>query len=129
VRVAHLPAASVPRAVTPGETRGYLKAVVNVDTDRVLGASILAVVRMAILAGPPYTAVRDMAFARPYLLDICLTASHANETGRHQVDKHAKKAVGPMFRKADPDHMLSRSTTYVRITMAEGPNDLFARLE
>jgi hypothetical protein len=26
-----------------------------------------------------------------------------------------KKAVGPMFRKADPDHMLSRGTTYVRI--------------
>ena len=51
----------------------------------------------------------------PYLLDICPTASRANETGRHQVDKHAKKAVGPMFQKADPDHMLSHGTTYVRI--------------
>ena len=52
----------------------------------------------------------------PYLLDICPTASRANETGRHQVDKHAKKAVGPMFQKADPDHMLSHGTTYVRIS-------------
>jgi hypothetical protein len=51
----------------------------------------------------------------PYLLDICPTASRANETGRHQVDKHAKKAVGPMFQKADPDHRLSHGTTYVRI--------------
>ena len=29
-----------------------------------------------------------------------------------------KNAVGPMFRKADPDHMLSSGTTYVRITGA-----------
>jgi pyruvate/2-oxoglutarate dehydrogenase complex dihydrolipoamide dehydrogenase (E3) component len=35
VRVAHLPAA-VPQAVTSGETRCHLKAVVDIDTDRVV---------------------------------------------------------------------------------------------
>jgi pyruvate/2-oxoglutarate dehydrogenase complex dihydrolipoamide dehydrogenase (E3) component len=68
VRIARLPAAAVPRAMTIGETRGHLKAVVDVDTDRVLGASILAaeggevmeVIQVAMQAGLPYTALRDM---------------------------------------------------------------------
>jgi pyruvate/2-oxoglutarate dehydrogenase complex dihydrolipoamide dehydrogenase (E3) component len=42
VRVARMPAEDTPRAVTSGEKRGYMKAVVDADTDRILGASILA---------------------------------------------------------------------------------------
>lgn len=71
VRVARLPAEYVPRAMTSGERRGYLKAVVDADTDKVLGASILAahggevmaVIQVAMRAGLPYTALRDMVFA------------------------------------------------------------------
>jgi pyruvate/2-oxoglutarate dehydrogenase complex dihydrolipoamide dehydrogenase (E3) component len=37
-----MPAEDTPRAVTSGEKRGYMKAVVDADTDRILGASILA---------------------------------------------------------------------------------------
>src|SRR6266481_1360535 len=55
---------------------------------------------------------------RPYLPDICLTASLANKKNAVKPIYTTKKAVGPMFRKADPDHMLSRSTTYVRISGA-----------
>ena len=77
VQVARLAAAKVPRAMTSGETRGYLKAVVDADTDQILGASILAaeggeimsVIQVAMRAGLPYTAVRDMVFAHPTMAE------------------------------------------------------------
>jgi pyruvate/2-oxoglutarate dehydrogenase complex dihydrolipoamide dehydrogenase (E3) component len=77
VRVARLPADAIPRAMTSGETRGYLKAVVDADTDRVLGASILAaeggevmsVIQVAMQAGLTYTAMRDMIFAHPTMAE------------------------------------------------------------
>jgi pyruvate/2-oxoglutarate dehydrogenase complex dihydrolipoamide dehydrogenase (E3) component len=77
VRVARLPAERVPRAVTSGETRGYLKAVVDADNDQILGASILAaqggevmgVIQVAMQSGLPYTALRDMVFAHPTMAE------------------------------------------------------------
>jgi pyruvate/2-oxoglutarate dehydrogenase complex dihydrolipoamide dehydrogenase (E3) component len=77
VRVARLPAAAVPRTMTTGETRGYLKAVVIADTDQLLGASILAaqggevvsVIQVAMRAGLPYTALRDMVSAHPTMAE------------------------------------------------------------
>jgi probable pyridine nucleotide-disulfide oxidoreductase len=77
VQVARLPAEKIPRAMTSGETRGYLKAVVNADTGQVLGASILAaeggevmsVIQVAMRAGLPYTALRDMVFAHPTMAE------------------------------------------------------------
>jgi pyruvate/2-oxoglutarate dehydrogenase complex dihydrolipoamide dehydrogenase (E3) component len=36
VRIARLPAAAIPQAVTSGETRASLKAVVDADSDRLL---------------------------------------------------------------------------------------------
>jgi pyruvate/2-oxoglutarate dehydrogenase complex dihydrolipoamide dehydrogenase (E3) component len=77
VYVARLPAAAIPRAVTSGETRGYLKAVVDADTDRILGAAILApeggevmaVIQVAMRAGLPFTALRDMIFAHPTMAE------------------------------------------------------------
>ena len=77
VRVATLKAAAVARAVTSGETRGYLKAVVDADTDRILGAAVLAAeggeviasIQVAMIAGLPYTALRDMMFAHPTMAE------------------------------------------------------------
>lgn len=77
VRIGRLPAAAVPRAMTSGETRGYLKAVVEADTDRILGASILAaeggevmaVIQVAMQAGLPYTALRDLILAHPTMAE------------------------------------------------------------
>lgn len=77
VRVARLRAAAVPRAMTTGETRGYLKAVVDADTDQLLGASILAVeggevmaaIQVAMRAKLPYMALRDMVFAHPIMAE------------------------------------------------------------
>jgi pyruvate/2-oxoglutarate dehydrogenase complex dihydrolipoamide dehydrogenase (E3) component len=77
VRVAHMPAAAIPRAVTSGETRGLLKVVVDGDTDQILGAAILAaeggevmaVVQVAMLSKLPYTGLRDMIFAHPTMAE------------------------------------------------------------
>ena len=77
VRVARLPAAAIPRAVTSGETRGYLKAVVDADNDQILGVAILAaeggevmsVVQTAMRAGLPSSALRDMIFAHPTMAE------------------------------------------------------------
>jgi pyruvate/2-oxoglutarate dehydrogenase complex dihydrolipoamide dehydrogenase (E3) component len=76
-RVLKLPAAAVPRAKTSGSTRGLLKAVVDRQTDRVLGVSILAaqggevaaVIQMAMLAGLTASTLRDTAFAHPTMAE------------------------------------------------------------
>lgn len=77
VRVAHLHAAAIPRAETSGETRGYLKVVVDGDTDQILGAAILAaeggevmtVIQVAMRAGLPASALRDMIIAHPTMAE------------------------------------------------------------
>ncbi len=73
VKVARLPVSAIPRAVTSGETRGLLKAVVDADTDRVLGVSCLApeggelatVVQIAMQGGFSASQLRDTIFSHP----------------------------------------------------------------
>lgn len=77
VKVARLAAEKVPRAMTSGDRRGYMKAVVHAETGQVLGASILAsaggevmaVIQVAMRAGLPYDAIRDMVFAHPTMAE------------------------------------------------------------
>lgn len=73
VRVAKLPVAAIPRARTLRETAGLFKAVVDAETDRILGVSLLGpeagemvtTVQTAMLADLPYTALRDMIITHP----------------------------------------------------------------
>lgn len=73
IKVAKLPMSSVARGIETGETRGLLKAVVDADTKKILGASILApaggelmsVLQMAMLGGITYDIIRDNVFAHP----------------------------------------------------------------
>ncbi|NDJ55339.1 MAG: mercuric reductase [Chloroflexi bacterium] len=77
VLVAKLPMAHVARAIEVEETRGFMKAVVDGDTDQILGAAILgieggevmAVLQMAMMGQVPYTAIRDGIFAHPTLAE------------------------------------------------------------
>ena len=65
------------RARTLSETRGFLKALVETDSDRVLGftalgvgaGEILAAVQVAMIAGLPYTALRDAVLTHPTLTE------------------------------------------------------------
>lgn len=75
VRVAKLPMSRVARAIETDETRGVMKAVVDGKTRRILGASILgieggeiaAVIQVAMMAGLPYSALKDGVFSHPTL--------------------------------------------------------------
>jgi pyruvate/2-oxoglutarate dehydrogenase complex dihydrolipoamide dehydrogenase (E3) component len=70
VRVARLPMTSVLRAKAIGETRGFLKMLIDGKNDRILGftmlgagaGEVLAVVQTAMLGELPYTTLRDAIF-------------------------------------------------------------------
>jgi pyruvate/2-oxoglutarate dehydrogenase complex dihydrolipoamide dehydrogenase (E3) component len=74
-RVAKIPMSWVARALETDETRGLIKAVVDADTDQILGAAILGVeggevmtvLQMAMMGGVPYPVIRDGVFAHPTL--------------------------------------------------------------
>jgi len=73
IRVAKIPLDETARALETGETKGFLKAIVNDDNDQILGAAILsaeggeimATLQMAMQAKLPYTVLRDGIFAHP----------------------------------------------------------------
>ena len=76
-RLFKIPMAAVMRATTMSETRGFLKALVEVNTDHILGftgfgvdaGEILASVQIAMLAGLPYIALRDAILTHPTLVE------------------------------------------------------------
>jgi pyruvate/2-oxoglutarate dehydrogenase complex dihydrolipoamide dehydrogenase (E3) component len=77
VRLATLPAQAILRTETTGETRGFLKALVHAQRDDIVGftmlgadaGEVMAVVQMAMLAGMPYTKVRDAVLAHPTMAE------------------------------------------------------------
>ena len=77
VGVASMPVASIPRARTVGHLEGMWKAIIDRDTDQVLGAAMLstqaseaiAVVQMAMLAGLKYTDLRDAILTHPTMTE------------------------------------------------------------
>jgi len=77
IRVAKLPMTSVARALEVDETRGFMKAIVDSETNQILGASILGIeggevmsaIELAMMGKLPYTALRDGIFAHPTLAE------------------------------------------------------------
>jgi pyruvate/2-oxoglutarate dehydrogenase complex dihydrolipoamide dehydrogenase (E3) component len=76
-RLFKLPMEEVLRARTLSETRGFLKALVEMDSDRVLGfagfavdaGEIMGSVQIAMIAGLPYTALREAVLTHPTLVE------------------------------------------------------------
>jgi pyruvate/2-oxoglutarate dehydrogenase complex dihydrolipoamide dehydrogenase (E3) component len=76
-RLFKIPMEEVLRARTLGETRGFLKALVESDGERILGFTAVAVgagetmaaVQIAMIAGLPYTALRDAVLTHPTLAE------------------------------------------------------------
>jgi pyruvate/2-oxoglutarate dehydrogenase complex dihydrolipoamide dehydrogenase (E3) component len=76
-RLFKIPLEQVLRARTLSEMRGFLKALVEVNGDRILGftafavdaGEIMASVQTAMMAGLPYTALRDAIWAHPTLVE------------------------------------------------------------
>ncbi len=76
-RVAKLPMGAVLRTHTIGETQGFMKALVGARDDRILGftmigpeaGEVMASVQMAMLAGLPYTDLRNAILAHPTMAE------------------------------------------------------------
>jgi pyruvate/2-oxoglutarate dehydrogenase complex dihydrolipoamide dehydrogenase (E3) component len=76
-RLFKVPMEAVLRARTLSETRGFLKALVEADGDRLLGftafgvgaGEIMSSVQVAMIAGLPYTALRDAVLTHPTLVE------------------------------------------------------------
>lgn len=78
VRVATLPMFHVARAKEVSEQRGMVKAVVDGDSDEILGCAVLgieggevmAMVEIAMMGKLPYTALQNGIFAHPTLAEL-----------------------------------------------------------
>jgi pyruvate/2-oxoglutarate dehydrogenase complex dihydrolipoamide dehydrogenase (E3) component len=76
-RLFRIPMEAVFRARTLSETRGFLKALVEKDSDRILGfagfavvaGEIMGPVQIAMVAGLPYTALREAILTHPTLVE------------------------------------------------------------
>jgi pyruvate/2-oxoglutarate dehydrogenase complex dihydrolipoamide dehydrogenase (E3) component len=77
IRLATLPISAIARARTTGEEQGMMKALVSAKNDRILGftmigadaGEVVATVQLAILAGLPYTQLRDAILAHPTMAE------------------------------------------------------------
>ncbi|HYO29933.1 MAG TPA: mercuric reductase [Thermomicrobiales bacterium] len=77
VRVARMGMDRVARAVEIGEPRGFMKAVVDAETDRILGAAVLgveggelmAMLQIAMMGGLSGADLREAVFAHPTLAE------------------------------------------------------------
>ena len=77
IRVATLPMNAVVRAIETGETRGFMKAIIDADNGQILGCSILGseggeimtVIQVAMLGKLTDTAMADAIFTHPLLAE------------------------------------------------------------
>ncbi len=73
IRVAKMPSTYIARGLETDETKGFLKVIVDAETEQILGASMLAVeggelasmVQIAMMGKLPYTALRDATWSHP----------------------------------------------------------------
>jgi len=76
-RVASLPMKAVFRPQTLSETRGFMKVLIDAHSDRILGfaalgpeaGELMSNVQVAMLAGVPYTLLRDAVFTHPTMTE------------------------------------------------------------
>ena len=76
-RLFKIPMSAVMRATTMSEPRGFLKALVEVDGDRILGftafgvdvGDVVSSVQIAMIGGLPFTALRDAILTHPTLVE------------------------------------------------------------
>jgi pyruvate/2-oxoglutarate dehydrogenase complex dihydrolipoamide dehydrogenase (E3) component len=77
IRVAKMPMSYVARALEVDESRGLMKAIVDAETDQILGCAILGIeggeimtqIQIAMMGHLPYTVLRDAIFAHPTLAE------------------------------------------------------------
>lgn len=88
IKVAKFPMSHVARAIETGDTRGVMKAIVDAESEKILGAAIvgqeggeiMSVLQMAIAGGIKFREIRDTIFAHPLysesLNNLFMTIEH-----------------------------------------------------
>ncbi len=77
IKIAKMPMTDVARALETDEPRGFMKAVVDAETGRILGGAVLgieggelmAMLEITMMGKLPYTTLRDAVFAHPTLAE------------------------------------------------------------
>jgi pyruvate/2-oxoglutarate dehydrogenase complex dihydrolipoamide dehydrogenase (E3) component len=98
-RLFKIPMDAVLRARTLGETRGFMKALVENDGERILGfaavgvgaGETMAVVQIAMIAGSPYTALRDAVLTHPTLAEGLGVLFSSEPVAQNQRTRAAKQ--------------------------------------
>jgi pyruvate/2-oxoglutarate dehydrogenase complex dihydrolipoamide dehydrogenase (E3) component len=101
IRVAKMPMSYVARAIEVDETRGFMKAVVDADTDQVLGCAVLgveggeiaAMLQIAMMGEVPYTTLRDTVFSHPTLSESLNTLFAAIDEDEIQMTSQAEMGM------------------------------------
>lgn len=111
-RLFKIPMEAVMRASTLSETRGFLKALVEANSDRVLGfaafgvgaGEVLASVQIAMTAGLPYTALRDAILTHPTLVEgltlLFSAEASVSDPDEGRSDQETTLRKGPSARTA-----------------------------
>jgi len=81
IKTAHLPMSKIARAKEKGETHGFMSAVIDAKTNKILGACILGVGGDEIISGiinimyaqQPYTVIRDSIVPHPTIAELIPT--------------------------------------------------------
>jgi pyruvate/2-oxoglutarate dehydrogenase complex dihydrolipoamide dehydrogenase (E3) component len=95
-RLFKVPMAAVLRARALCETRGFLKALVAPDNDRILGITvfggsageIMSATQIAMIGGLPYTALRDAILAHPTFVEGLHALFSSEPSGPSERVKH-----------------------------------------
>ena len=106
-RLAKIPMGAALRTWTLSEPRGFLKALIEAEGDRVLGftafgaeaGEVMAVVQVAMAAGLPYTALRDTVLTHPTIAEglvVLFSAVPARTEGKTRL-----VGAGPAATPAD----------------------------
>lgn len=103
-----IPMEAVMRASTLSETRGFLKALVETDRDRILGftavgvgaAEIMTSVQLAMGAGLPYTTLRDTILTHPTLVEGLIPLFSSGASTRKSSDPANDRLAKDTFKAA-----------------------------
>jgi pyruvate/2-oxoglutarate dehydrogenase complex dihydrolipoamide dehydrogenase (E3) component len=98
-RLFKVPMESNLRARTLSETRGFVKALVEFDSDRILGftafgagaGEVLGAVQVAMSAGLPYTALRDAVLTHPTLVEGLIPLFSSAASAHNVVETRAAR--------------------------------------
>ncbi len=100
-RLFKIPMEANLHARTLSETRGFLKALIGIDNNRILGftafavdaGEIMASVQVAMIAGLPYTALRDAVLTHPTLAEGLIPLFSSAASARDVRDAPSRSAA------------------------------------